>query len=84
MDGIRGACALLDHSPLLILGSPARTSIPVPHVHLYCSTPDNSVRAEWVLMDYLPGQRLMDCWDDMGVPQKTIRAKHLARVKRRS
>ena len=80
MDSIRGMSALLRLSPLLILGSPARTSIPVPRVHLYCSTPDNPVRAEWVLMDYVPGLRLMDCWGEMGVPQKTRTAKDLARV----
>ena len=31
-------------------------------------------------MDYVPGQRLMDCWDEMGVPQKTRTAKDLASV----
>ena len=31
-------------------------------------------------MDYVPGQRFMDCWDDMGVPQKTRVAKGLARL----
>ena len=62
----------------MILGPSARTSVPVPRVHLYCSTPDNPVRAEWVLMDYVPGQRLMDCWDDLGVPQWTRLAKDLA------
>ena len=31
-------------------------------------------------MDYVPGQRLVDCWDDMGVPQKTRTAKDLARA----
>ena len=70
----------LAFSSLLILSSPARTSIPVPRVYLYCSMPDNPVPAEWVLMDYVPGQRLMDCWDDMGVPQKPRTAKDLARV----
>src|SRR5258706_15305929 len=80
MDSIRGTCALLGRSPLLTLGSPARTSIPVPRVHLYCSTPDNPVRAEWVLMDYVPGQRLDDRWGEMGVPQKTRTAKDLARA----
>ena len=79
MDSIRGTCTLLGRS-LLTLGSPARTSIPVPCVHLYCSTPDNPVRAEWVLMDYIPGQRLADCWDEMGVPAKARTAKDLARA----
>ena len=31
-------------------------------------------------MDYIPGQRLADCWDDMGVPQKTRTANDLTRA----
>ena len=31
-------------------------------------------------MDYVPGERLVDCWDEMGVPQKTRTAKDLARA----
>ena len=31
-------------------------------------------------MEYVPGQRLADCWDEMGVPQRTRVAKDLARV----
>ena len=31
-------------------------------------------------MEYLPGQRLVDCWDDMGVLQKTRTAKDLAKA----
>ena len=31
-------------------------------------------------MEYVPGQRLLDCWEDMGVPQKTTTAKDLARA----
>ena len=59
---------------------PQRVLDPVPRVHLYCSTPDNPVRVEWVLMDYIPGRRLVDCWDDMGIPQKTTMAEDLAGV----
>ena len=36
----------------------ARTRIPVPEVYLYCSTPHNSVGAEWFLMEYMPGCHL--------------------------
>ena len=46
MDSLRGTCVLLELSFLLILGPIARTSIPILCVHLYCSTPDNPVRAE--------------------------------------
>ena len=31
-------------------------------------------------MDYVPGQQLADCWDEMGVPAKTRMAKDLARA----
>ena len=31
-------------------------------------------------MEYVPGQRLMDCWDEMGLPQKTRTAEDLARA----
>ena len=31
-------------------------------------------------MDYVPGQRLADCWDEMELPQKTRIAKDLARA----
>ena len=31
-------------------------------------------------MDYVPGQCLTDCWDKMGVLQKTTMAKDLARM----
>ncbi|KAL0958432.1 hypothetical protein HGRIS_000574 [Hohenbuehelia grisea] len=58
----------------------AHTSIPIPKVHLYCSTPDNPVGAEWIVMDYVPGQRLADCWDELGYEKKTKTAKDLARV----
>ena len=31
-------------------------------------------------MEYVPGRRLIDCWDDLGVPQRTTTAKDLAMV----
>ena len=31
-------------------------------------------------MDYVPGERLVDCWDEMGAPQSTRTAKDLARA----
>ena len=31
-------------------------------------------------MEYVPGWRLIDCWDDLGVPQKMTMAKDLAMV----
>ena len=48
----------------------ARTSIPVPQVYLYCSTPDNPVRAEWILMQYMPGGRPGDCIENLTDSQK--------------
>ena len=58
----------------------ARTSIPIPKVHLYCSTPNNPVRAEWILMDFVRGSRFVDCFDELNYEQKTRTATDLALV----
>jgi serine/threonine protein kinase len=50
----------------------ARTRIPVPEVYLYCSTPHNPVGAEWILMEYLPGRRLGDYYDNI-TPEQMLR-----------
>ena len=77
---LSAVCALsYPFSSLLILGSPARASIPVLRVHLYCSTPSNTVRAEWALMEYVPGQRIADCFGRDRCAPKTRTAKDLAR-----
>ena len=34
----------------------ARGGVPVPQVYLYCSTPNNPVGAEWIIMEYMPGK----------------------------
>ena len=47
-----------------------RTSIPVPKVYLYCSTLKNPVRAEWILMEYMPGLCLADGFEQLPYEQK--------------
>lgn len=58
----------------------ARTSIPVPQVYLYCSTPHNPVRAEWILMQYMPGVRLGDCIENLTDSQKHQTGMDLATI----
>ncbi|EJU01734.1 hypothetical protein DACRYDRAFT_116205 [Dacryopinax primogenitus] len=35
-----------------------RTCIPIPEVYLWCSSTTNKVGAPWILMEYIPGDRL--------------------------
>lgn len=58
----------------------ARTSIPVPKVYLYCSTPENPVRAEWILMEYMPGLCLADGFEQLTYEQKRRTATDLAKI----
>jgi hypothetical protein len=58
----------------------ARTSIPVPQVYLYCSSPHNPVGAEWILMEYMPGSRLADCHEILTFQQRVRLSKDLANV----
>lgn len=48
----------------------ARTSIPVSKVYLYFSTPKNPVRAERILMEYMPGLCLADGFEQLTYEQK--------------
>ncbi|KIJ23025.1 hypothetical protein M422DRAFT_276484, partial [Sphaerobolus stellatus SS14] len=57
-----------------------KTSIPVPDVYLYCSTADNPVRAEWILMQYLQGERFTDCFEDLSNEKRYRTAKDLAKI----
>lgn len=58
----------------------ACTRIPVPQVYLYCSTQKNPVGAEWILMEYMQGRPLGDCFDDLTYPQKIRVGMDLALV----
>ena len=58
----------------------ARTSIPVPKVYLYCSTPKNPVRAEWILMEYMPGLCLADGFEQLKYEQKRRTATDVAGI----
>ena len=39
--------------------------VPVPEVYLYCSTPDNPVQAEWIIIQYMPGTPMADCLENL-------------------
>lgn len=56
----------------------SRTNIPVPQVYLYCSSPQNPVRAEWILMEYIRGETLGDCFGSLTFQQKMRTATELA------
>lgn len=58
----------------------ACTRIPVPQVYLYCSTPHNPVGAEWILMQYMPGRPLGDCFENLTYLQKIRVGTDLALV----
>lgn len=79
MDCIRGEDKYIEQSKCPNSFS-ARTSIPVPRVHIFCSTQDNPVGAEWIVMDHLPGERLIDCWDDFTLEQRRCTAEDLASI----
>ncbi|KAE8137446.1 hypothetical protein BDV38DRAFT_282993 [Aspergillus pseudotamarii] len=46
------------------------TSIPVPRVLTYCSSSDNELRFEWILMEKIGGIPLSDMWDEMSFDTK--------------
>lgn len=79
MDAIRGT--LSDQSVDILTNTYiARTTIPVPIVYLYCSTRNNPVGAEWIIMQYMPGQCLGDCFETLDISQKRRTAKDLAAI----
>lgn len=51
MDSVRGMCNLPQSQIPYTDLSAVHTSIPVPKVHLFCSTRYNPVGAEWMVMD---------------------------------
>ncbi|KIJ47733.1 hypothetical protein M422DRAFT_248739 [Sphaerobolus stellatus SS14] len=56
-----------------------KTSVPVPDVYLFCSTVDNPVRAEWIVMESLQGERFIDCFEDLSYEKRYRTAADLAR-----
>jgi len=49
-------------------------------IYLYCSTPHNPVRAGWILMEYMPGRTLWDCFETFTLQQKLRTAAGLANI----
>jgi hypothetical protein len=48
-----------------------QTSVPVPKVIAHCSTVENELRFEWILMEKIPGVSLRSLWSDMSLEAKT-------------
>ncbi|GJE96625.1 kinase-like protein [Phanerochaete sordida] len=58
----------------------ARTSITVPLVYLYCSSQDNPVKAEWIVMDFMDGVHFSECFRKLTVEQQKTAGEDMARV----
>ena len=58
----------------------ARGGVPVPQVYLYCSTPNNPVRAEWIIMEYMSGKLFGDCIESLTDQQKRRTSTDLAGI----
>jgi aminoglycoside phosphotransferase (APT) family kinase protein len=58
----------------------ARGGVPVPQVYLYCGTPNNPVRAEWIIMEYMPGKLFGDCIECLTDEQKRRTGADLAGI----
>jgi hypothetical protein len=80
MDFIRGRVFHYTRYHSFTLCGSACTLIPIPKVHLYCSTHDNPVGAEWIAMEYLSGTRFGDCFDNMTDNQRRATASDLANI----
>ncbi|GJE96622.1 kinase-like protein [Phanerochaete sordida] len=58
----------------------ARTTIPVPRVHLFCSSNNNPVRAEWMVMDLVDGELFSPGLGKLTVEQQKTTAADMARI----
>ncbi|GJE96623.1 kinase-like protein [Phanerochaete sordida] len=58
----------------------ARTRIPIPRVYLFCSSQNNPVRAEWIVMEFMRGIQFGKCLGDLTVEQQKITAEDMASV----
>ncbi|KIJ31397.1 hypothetical protein M422DRAFT_266935 [Sphaerobolus stellatus SS14] len=57
-----------------------KTSVSVPDVYLYCSIPNNPVRAEWIIMQYVAGTGFIDCFEDLSAEKRYQTAIDIARI----
>lgn len=60
--------------------STALTDLPVPEVFLHQSNPGNPVKAEWILVQHMPGTMLSNCYDDFTKGQAFLAAGGVARI----
>ncbi|KIP07759.1 hypothetical protein PHLGIDRAFT_70510 [Phlebiopsis gigantea 11061_1 CR5-6] len=58
----------------------AETNIPIPRVHLFCSSRNNPIGAEWIVMDFVPGERFIDCWDELSLEARRRTVEDLAGI----
>jgi len=56
----------------------ANTSIPVPRVFAWDSSPDNETRFEWILMEKIAGVPLVDVWRNIEWERKLVLIESLA------
>lgn len=51
------------------------TSIPIPCVFAFSSTLDNELGVPYILMEFMPGISLYDCWFDMRISKEERRSR---------
>ncbi|EFW14640.1 hypothetical protein D8B26_007012 [Coccidioides posadasii str. Silveira] len=51
------------------------TSVPIPDVFAFSSTLDNELGVPYILMKFMPGKSLYDCWFDMKVSKEERRLR---------
>ncbi|KAI1770875.1 hypothetical protein F4818DRAFT_224560 [Hypoxylon cercidicola] len=55
-----------------------RTSIPVPQVYMYNASAANDLEFEWILMEYMPGQRFGDVEPSLSDDARKLFARKIA------
>ncbi|EJT97095.1 kinase-like protein [Dacryopinax primogenitus] len=58
----------------------SQTNIRVPEVYKHCSDLPNDVGMEWILMEYVPGERGADVYPELGRKEKRHLIQQLARI----
>jgi len=51
------------------------TTIPVPEVFAFDATLDNELKCPFILMRFIPGMSLYNCWFDKGISKDSIQAR---------
>ena len=56
-----------------------KTSLPVPNIYAYCTTSNNPLGFEWVLMSFIPGISLQSCLHLLSLEEKKVIVKQIVR-----